>query len=534
MDHSDVLERSQAESSAETLPPPYLPDPSTVSEPWRAAQLGRFTILQQLGVGGMGCVLAAYDPHLDRKVALKILHRQPGADRRQRDWTLREARALARVAHPHVVAVHEVGEAEEQVYLALEFVDGVTLRRWQSSTARSWRDVLRMYLLAGEGLLAAHQAGVIHRDFKPDNVLVGRNGLPKVADFGIACLHTTLETDAQEEEPSGAAVAAPLAPSTLVVQGPAWTDGGTDESSQNTQGSRRAGTLGYMSPEQRSGGVVSAASDQWSFCAALYEALCGHLPDVVPAYRAGTESATRLTELEADAAAAQSGVPPGLFAILARGLASEASRRYDGMGQLLAALRAEYDQGPGAARHATRAMVFVMSIVTLLLWLIIQYIASKKARIIQYGVGISSSMLLSTLLLGYRYRFSLRINPFHRWMWSLMLINFVQLLCLRLVGTFLIVMPFRVVHILEMTIWGGTLAIMAAQLVRPLGWALVFPISSIIVCALMESPPRRLLLLTYPIMCGLVLWVWRMASQNKIAVVFESLQERSEDLRERS
>lgn len=532
MDHSDVLERSQAESSAETLPPPYLPDPSTVSEPWRAAQLGRFTILQQLGVGGMGCVLAAYDPHLDRKVALKILHRQPGANRRQRDWTLREARALARVAHPHVVAVHEVGEAEEQVYLALEFVDGVTLRRWQSSTARSWRNVLRMYLLAGEGLLAAHQAGVIHRDFKPDNVLVGRNGLPKVADFGIACLHTTLETDAQEEEPSGAAVAAPLAASTLVVQGPAWTDGGTDESSRNTQGSRRAGTLGYMSPEQRSGGVVSAASDQWSFCAALYEALCGHLPDGVPACRAGTESATRLTELEA--AAAQSGVPPGLFAILARGLASEASRRYDGMGQLLAALRAEYDQGPAAARHATRAMVFVMSIVTLLLWLIIQYIASKKARIIQYGVGISSSMLLSTLLLGYRYRFSLRINPFHRWMWSLMLINFVQLLCLRLVGTFLIVMPFRVAHILEMTIWGGTLAIMAAQLVRPLGWALVFPISSIIVCALMESPPRRLLLLTYPIMCGLVLWVWRMASQNKIAVVFESLQERSEDLRERS
>lgn len=510
---------SQTEHPAETLPPPALSG-GDAGFGLHLSQLGRFTILQQLGVGGMGSVFAAYDPQLDRKVALKVLHPQSGGRRQLLDWTLREARALARVTHPHVVAVHDVAEVGDQVYLAMEFVDGMTLRRWQSCGPRSWRDVLRMYILAGEGLLAAHQAGVIHRDFKPDNVLVNQAGMPKVADFGIARLHRA--TAASSHGRSENAVAQPavgmveptesMASALLVPRGrPEGTDGG--------QG---AGTLGYMSPEQRSGGVLSAASDQWSFCAALHEALHGCLPETPARTRSSTEPKERGHAGDGHSRATPMGIPPGLQVILARGLSRDPSQRFESMAQLLAALWSEHDQSPFAARHAASATVVVLSSLAFLLWLVVQYIAAKRARIIEVGVGISWLMSMSTLLVGYRFHMTLRINPFHRWVWTLMLTNFVQVLCLRLVCTFLIHIPFRAAHLLEMAVWGGTLSILGTQLIRPLRWAVLIPILSGTVCALMESPPRRLLLLSYPIMCGLVLWMWRQASHNKVAVLSES------------
>ncbi|MFO0576093.1 MAG: serine/threonine-protein kinase, partial [Polyangia bacterium] len=157
-----------------------------------AHRIGRYAVLRQLGEGGMGVVLAAYDEELDRKAALKLLRDRSERAAEHRIRILREAQAMARVSHPNVVQVYEVGEfsqpgePDSHVFIAMEYIDGETLHAWQDRPGRSWVEILRMYLAAGQGLLAAHQSGLVHRDFKPDNVLVGSDGRPRVADFGLA------------------------------------------------------------------------------------------------------------------------------------------------------------------------------------------------------------------------------------------------------------------------------------------------------------------------------------------------------------
>src|SRR5262249_8374861 len=143
-------------------------------------RVGRYVILDPLGAGGMGAVYAAWDGQLERRVALKILH---GVDRER---LLREGQALARLKHPNLVTVYDVSSADGQDFIAMELVEGTSLRRWLAERARTWREVLGAYRDAGRGLAAAHAAGLVHRDFKPDNVLVGRDGTVRVADFGLA------------------------------------------------------------------------------------------------------------------------------------------------------------------------------------------------------------------------------------------------------------------------------------------------------------------------------------------------------------
>src|SRR3954469_19947733 len=203
-----------------------------------------------LGRGGMGVVLSAYDPLLDRRVALKLL--RPGAfpgvsEQEGRARLQREAQAMARLAHPNVVAVHDVGTVGEQLFIAMEYVDGQTLTAWRSSAERDWRAIVLMYLGAGSGLQAAHAAGMVHRDFKPDNVLIGSDGRPRVGDFGLVSV-------------------------TRASEGAATTEAGT------TRHGAIMGTPGYMSPEQVRGEPSDAQSDQFSFCVALYEALYGQRP----------------------------------------------------------------------------------------------------------------------------------------------------------------------------------------------------------------------------------------------------------------
>src|SRR5882672_11043613 len=155
----------------------------------RGASIGRYVVLGLVGRGGMGEVYAAYDHELDRKVAIKLLRVKPGngvslAEGRQR--TLREAQAIARLSHPNVVVVYDVRTFEDQVFIAMEFVDGNTVTYWLQSKERSFRDIIEVFLAAGRGLQAAHDKELVHRDFKPDNVMVGRDGQVRVMDFGLA------------------------------------------------------------------------------------------------------------------------------------------------------------------------------------------------------------------------------------------------------------------------------------------------------------------------------------------------------------
>ena len=168
------------------------------------ATVGRYVILNLVGRGGMGEVYAAYDPQLDRKVALKLLHEnaaREAATRMARERLLREAKAIARLSHPNVVVVHDAGAIDDpvrgdRVFLAMEFIEGETVAAWLAAAPRAWREIRDVFAAAGEGLAAAHEAGLVHRDFKPQNVMVGRDGSVRVMDFGLASDASVVEAGA--------------------------------------------------------------------------------------------------------------------------------------------------------------------------------------------------------------------------------------------------------------------------------------------------------------------------------------------------
>lgn len=217
----------------------------------RTIRVGRFVVLRKLGEGGMGVVYSAYDEKLDRRVAIKMVRPVLTRDPRARERVLREARAMARVSHPNVVQVYEVGESGDQVFVAMEFIDGPTLREWLAQSDRSWREILRMFVAAGEGLVAAHREDLVHLDFKPDNVMIGKGDVPRVGDFGLARLGRAPEM------------------AELVAE--------SDAPTTHFGPSLAMGTPAYMAPEQARS-EANARSDQYSFCVSLYEALYGVLP----------------------------------------------------------------------------------------------------------------------------------------------------------------------------------------------------------------------------------------------------------------
>ena len=224
--------------------------------------VGRYVVIGKLGAGGMGVVYAAYDPELDRKVAVKLLRAGVGASVDARTRLLREAQALARLAHPNVVAVHDTGSVGERVWLAMEFIDGQTLAAWcaaQPQRRSRWREVLAVMMRAGRGLQAAHAAGLVHRDFKPDNVMVGVDGRVCVMDLGLARHDRNGSTRAGE---------------------PAWHPGAGQGvlSLHLTQAGAVMGTPSYMAPEQFEGAEVTPAADVFAFSVTLWEALYGVRP----------------------------------------------------------------------------------------------------------------------------------------------------------------------------------------------------------------------------------------------------------------
>src|SRR4051812_7850385 len=222
-----------------------------------AVGLGRFRVLERLGGGGMGVVYAAYDPELDRGVALKTVH----VPRIGRDIALAEAKALARLAHPNVVPVFDVGASGDHVYIVMELVRGETLRAWVGGKALP--EILDVYHQAGQALAAAHAAGLVHRDFKPDNAIVGTDGRVRVVDFGLACEAAPEATsDAATGVATGAALGAAAGESLSPV--------------------RVGGTPRYMAPEQAAGAAATPAADQFSFGVSLGEALRGDPGRPVP------------------------------------------------------------------------------------------------------------------------------------------------------------------------------------------------------------------------------------------------------------
>jgi predicted Ser/Thr protein kinase len=208
--------------------------------------VGRYELRGRIGEGAMGVVYAAYDPRLDRKIALKLVRSELAEDAELRERMTREARALARLTHPNVVTVFDVGMEGERLFIAMELVDGETLGEWVRSVEPSAARILEVVSSAGRGLAAAHAAGLVHRDFKPGNVLVTESGLAKVVDFGLA-----RAGDAH----AGERVEGRLTEPNAVV-----------------------GTPAYMAPEQLRGEGADARSDQYALAVTLYEALHGSLP----------------------------------------------------------------------------------------------------------------------------------------------------------------------------------------------------------------------------------------------------------------
>jgi tRNA A-37 threonylcarbamoyl transferase component Bud32/tetratricopeptide (TPR) repeat protein len=328
-----VLSQSSPPPEAGTpLTPPVdceaLQDVAAIEAEPLPAQIGRFNVLKRVGSGGMGVVYVAYDRDLDRKVALKVL-RTAAVSRSKRDKArhrlLREAQAMAQLSHPNVIAIFDVGSVDDQIFLAMEFVKGVTLTKWLRSAEgpggqprrRTWQEVLVVFLQAGRGLSAAHKAGIIHRDFKPDNVLIDAEGRVRVSDFGLARAGHGLGPLARPDTYTEAIKA--MAEKSLLDMRITRTGGMT-------------GTPAYMAPEQYLGQATDARTDQFSFCVALYEGLYGQRPfvgDRVPVVREAV-LAGQIQDVPKD-----TDVPAWLHKIVLRGLSVRPADRFKSMDELL-------------------------------------------------------------------------------------------------------------------------------------------------------------------------------------------------------
>jgi eukaryotic-like serine/threonine-protein kinase len=289
------------------------------------ARVGRYVVLERIGEGGMGVVLRAYDPKLRREIALKVMRpstKMRGGEGQQR--MLREAQALARLNDPHVVAVYDAEITDDGVYIAMEYVEGRTLRAWLREGSHTWREALEMVLAAARGLAAAHRAGVVHRDVKPGNVLIGEDGRVRLTDFGLA--------REDDDPPPGSESFTPAGEQ----------DEETDGSSPLTQVGTVLGTPAYMAPEQHERQVADARSDQYALCVMLWEALYGRRP-----FQGANEEALAEAKLRGPALRPSTSVPEWMHTLLLRGLCVDPGERWTSVDALVDA----FASGQGKARR---------------------------------------------------------------------------------------------------------------------------------------------------------------------------------------
>jgi tetratricopeptide (TPR) repeat protein/predicted Ser/Thr protein kinase len=308
-----------------------LPIGTSTNDLPKGATIGRYLVVKRLGAGGMGVVYAAYDPELNRKVAIKLLHAAAGraADSEGRMRLQREAQAMARLSHPNVIAVYDVGTAFEQVFVAMEFAEGGTLTDWLERGGHGWEAILEMFYQAGCGLQAAHAAGLVHRDFKPDNCLIGSDMRPRVVDFGLA-----REFKQGSATPTHAASGAKG--SDRLAELPAEIRQAIANSqtlsSPMTQAGAIMGTPRYMAPEQFNGQTTDARTDVFTFCVVLYESLYGI--QAFPGNSLG-ELALSVLEGKLQQPSDRKGVPSFIHKALLRGLSLDPAARFQTIGELL-------------------------------------------------------------------------------------------------------------------------------------------------------------------------------------------------------
>lgn len=298
-----------------------------------ATRFGRYTLFEKLGAGAMGTVWAAYDPHLDRKVALKLLHPElsPERQRSHRMRLMREAKVLAKLSHPNVVTVYDVALLDDQLYIAMEFVDGKTMDEWVRVETPSWSELLRVYRAAAAGLAAAHEQGIVHRDIKPSNIVVGNDGRVRVLDFGIAKRAIEL-SDAMQDHDETLDDVAPL------------HDVAAASKASLTRTGAELGTPGYMALEQfRYRHIVGPATDQFALAVSLYESLYGDSPF---AHASLLQRLQAMEDGEILTPDPDTTVPSWVFDALVTALQPSPEDRYPSMNAFAEALR-----GPPSQRH---------------------------------------------------------------------------------------------------------------------------------------------------------------------------------------
>jgi serine/threonine-protein kinase len=461
-----------------TIPEPEAPA-ADLPLPTESQRIGRFMVLHRLGAGGMGVVYAAYDDALDRKVAIKILYPREDDPGRTTFRLRREAQAMAKLSHPNVVQVFEVGEYEKRLFLAMEFVHGQTLDAWQQGGApaeaqdapslahahapaapqpRSWREIVAMHLQAGHGLAAAHRAGLVHRDYKPSNVIVSQDGRARVLDFGLARRDDTSEHGAATDTRQS------------------FTDSLSGRNSLEQSITMEGAILGtprYMAPEQIAGQAASARSDQFSFCVALYEALYGVDPFASPSLGA------RLMRIMDGAVVPPAGteVPAWVHAAIVRGLRCEPAERWPSMEALLAELTQEPEETTSSEsllRRARRHLlggVLAFALIAVVTLLVHEHIAAAQRAATSPVGALIVSLLVSSVVgvvawLGRRTLLATRVG---RRIAASAAITCGGIVLTRVVPVFLDV-PFEYGFVYGQIVIACTAAATAVSILRPLYW----------------------------------------------------------------
>jgi len=317
-------------------------DPALSGMHQRGETIGRYVVLDRLGAGGMGVVYAAFDPQLDRRVAIKVVRGEHGGSA-ARERLLREAQAMAKLSHPNLITVFDAGMHAGELFLAMEYVRGTTLSKWLTVAGRSPREILDAFVRAGEGLAAAHALGIVHRDFKPDNVMVrDDDGRVLVGDFGLARPIAVNSIDSGENLASGDVLGS----------------GG----SRLTQGA--IGTPAFMAPEQQRGGIVDARTDLFSYCVALFWALYGFHPfDDGSSVLGAAIAVGRVREKLPDI-----GIERRVRDAILRGLAKDPAQRWASVPELLDVLRVDPARGRRRLIGASVAAALIVGLVAVAPW----------------------------------------------------------------------------------------------------------------------------------------------------------------------